>query len=197
MLIQNVEEFTEYNNCCDNDVTMSREIRNTIRCLHKKDLKEYSTNKYYNFRDVKERNPLKLLGCIREQYSDDLLFKLSDICYTTYHEFDTVSDTSKYKIYEKIVDDLKKTKGSDELLLDPVYVILYEDGNGYETFVRLIIIYPKYPKKCENQQPRLQDFFSKYIFSVKHPDCAATVYQVNKDHKMFYDLIQKKVFATL
>ena len=190
MLMKNVEEFT---NCNANDVVCSKNIN---RCLPQTDLKQYSTDKYYNFRDVQETNPLTLMGCLRVEYSDNLLSKLSDICYTTHQEFDTTSDGAKYKIYEKVLEDLRKTKGSNELLLDPVYVIVYQDDNQeYEKPTRIIMIYPNHPKK--NGAQSLRGFFNQYVYSAKSPECTATIYQINKDHKMFYDLIQKKVYATL
>ena len=167
--------------------------------LPKKDLKEYSTNKYYNFRDVKEQTPLAFVGCLVKEFSDNILSTLNEICYTTYQEFYTVADGSKYKIYEKILEDLRKTRGTDELLLDPIYVIVYQDGDDteYEKLTKLLIIYPKYPKDCSNQERALQKFFNQYLHLSKHPKCTATAYKLNKNHKMFYDIIQKKVYATL
>lgn len=190
MLMKNAEEFTEYN---------TTKQRHTIRCLPKKnkDIKEFSKNKYHDFKVVKETNVLTLLGCITEEFSQELLSKLSDICYTTCQEF---SSTSKNKIYEKILDDLRKTKGSDELLIDPVYTIIFEYdtlGEDNEKFNRMIMMYPHYPKVCDKQHKQLQNFLNHYLYSVKHQDCSATVYQLNKDHKMFYDLLQKKVYANL
>ena len=196
MLMKNIEAFTDCNDNCN----ATPNLKDTIRCLPKKNVKEYSTNKYYNFRDVKEQNALTLIGCLNDKYSDKMLSKISDICYTTYHEFNTAHKASKYKIYETILDDIRKTKGSDELLLDPVYAIVYEDSDdkeGYEVFTRLIMIYPNYPTQFEKQHIKLKKFFNQYVYSGNNPGCAATIYQLNKDHKMFYDLLQKKVYTTL
>jgi hypothetical protein len=208
MLIRDVDEFT---NC--NTGICSTHKANVAKCTKPHGDASY-LNKFHNFNDIKEKHPLKLYGCTKTPFSDKLLEKLEQICYVSYQDFYSVSI---YNVYEKIVDDVNKTKIrlSDEIIADPIYAIVYQydnclDEDDQNKFTKIIMVYPMYKlgnvgnvsdttdsnlvKVHASDQQKQQDAVRKYVdinIKTTTKGCNGIVYLLNKNHKMFYDILKK------
>jgi hypothetical protein len=203
MLVKDVDEFSN----CTSGMCHIRHTQGE-KCT-KPSGESSHLNKFHNFNDIKEKHPLKLYGCIKAPFSEDLLTKLEDVCYVSYQDFHSVSI---YNVYEKIVDDVNKTKIrlNDELVLDPVYAIVYQDDDclvegtdedDQYKFTKIIMVYPMYrlndvsiDKVNKSDQQIQQDAIQKYVDkNVKNTTkgCNRIVYLLNKNHKMFYDILKK------
>jgi hypothetical protein len=184
--MKGMEYFKNYTTC-----------KTKKKCNIEKPMGHSYSSKFHDFKHTKEKHPLHLYGFITESYSDEFLYKLQDICYTTYQEFNA---TSTFVIYEKIADDISKTKTkiSCELINDPIYTIIFQDDDCLDAetkFVRLLVIYPKYKSSesgmiyANTTTDRLSLFFRTYV---KNKNTSrGTICTLNKNHKMYYNLIQK------
>ena len=186
--MKGMEYFKNYTTC-----------KTKKKCNIEKPMGHSYSSKFHDFKHTKEKHPLHLYGFITESYSDEFLYKLQDICYTTYQEFNA---TSTFVIYEKIADDISKTKAriSCELINDPIYTILFQDDDCLDTetkFVRLLVIYPKYKSSesgliyPDTTSDRLSLFLKTYVKNKNTSNSKGTICTLNKNHKMYYNLIQK------
>lgn len=213
MLMKDVDEFTN----CNTGICNFRQV---VKCQPKAvEGESRHLNKFHNFNDIKEKHPLKLYGCVKVPFSDDLLAKLEQICYISYQDFHSVSINN---VYEMIADDVNKMKIrlKDELVLDPVYAIIYQDDDCMDQddqhkFTKIIMVYPMYQRHegsegsegypdgvdtgvCriekvrksdeQNKQDAVRKYFNR---GNKTTGCKGIVYQLNKNHKMFYDVLKK------
>jgi len=163
--------------------------------------------KFHDFHDIKEKHPLKLYGCIKVPCSQDLLEEVAKICYVSYQEF---YSGSLYNVYEKIADDVNRTKMKvqEELVHDPIYAIIYQEedcGDDERKFTKIIMMYPMYKsveselaseqiQLSKNSLTKCSNFLNKYVDKTK---CKGTVYVLNKHHNLFNDVIQKREKAIL
>ena len=201
MLIKDVQEFTN----CNSGLCLKAKSAKTAPVSPEPDNTYLS--KFHDFQDIKEKHPLKLYGCIKVPFSQDLLSEVAKVCYTSYHEF---YSGSLYNIYEKIADDVNRTKLriKEELVQDPIYAIIYQDDDCSDDdrkFTQIILMYPMY--KCvesdlasehiEKSPNSLKNFYKLLNKYVDKTNCKGTIYVLNKHHKLFYDVIQKKEIALL
>lgn len=206
MLMKNMEEFTQCNGAyCDiADRTCEKPVKPIGNNVAK-------TSKYYNFKDNSDKHPLQLLGYTNNVLFEKQLCKLSNLCYISYQEFNI---TSSYNLYNKLLDDLNKTKTkvSDDLLLDPIYAVIFQDDSEYiqclideddntNRLLKFYIIYPRYydldnGKFIKSKQETVQTVMKSVATLIPLNNIAdtskGTVYKLNKSHKMFYDLLEKK-----
>lgn len=184
MIMYNMEEFT--------NSTMP-----TIQCSRRRTkqvLPKYVPRFHYEaFKDTKNKHPLQFYGCINVV---PLPNDIADTYYVTEQQFDSVSINN---IYDKIVEDLFKTKLkiSDELLKDPIYVVIYQDPDCYDDVIktRLFIIYTGYDKhlvSLDNSATIIDKVVIKNMYS-----CKGTVYTLNKNNKLFVNLLSEKKYVLL
>ncbi len=163
MLLYDLEEFSD----CDIHVA-----------------KQQSNN---SFRYIKDKNPLTLYGCLNIDLSADLMVKLQKICHVSLVQFRALSTES---IYEKILEDLQKTKmqTAEDLLKGPIYVIVYEpDACQISlTDTRMLIIYSMY---SSDNPHKLQEFLKQYTDTCKNTSTKASVYTLNKNNRLYHKLI--------
>lgn len=184
MIMYNMEQFT--------NSTMP-----TIQCSRRRTkqvLPKYVPRFHYEaFKDTKNKHPLQFYGCINVvQLPNDI----ADTYYVTEQQFDSVSINN---IYDKIVEDLFKTKlkVTDELLKDPIYIVIYQDPNCYDDDViktRLFIIYTGYDKhliSLNNSDINHNAIIDKVVIKNMH-SCKGTVYTLNKNNKLFVNLLSEK-----
>jgi hypothetical protein len=201
MLMRDVDEFT---NCNAGYCSISRQSEKqpaTASVLPEGN----HLGKFHDFTDIKEKHPLKLYGCINVPFSDELVTKLEHYCYISHQEF---YSASIYNIYDKIAEDVHRTKGrvKTELVLDPIYAIIYQDDNCFaddeqQKLTKIIVIYPMYElgdngafKENKTGVKHCHSFFDKYVDKALSnlQKCQGTVYLLNRNHKLFYDVIKKR-----
>jgi len=177
-LLHNMEEFT--NNNIDINICKSNNRRiSQVSAYNNSDKFQILQN---------NKNILEFIGCTSIEYSDTLLQNMKDICYTTYQEFDSVST---YNIYQKITDDIYKTKITlADDITEPIYTIIYQENpNNIENILstKVINMYPSY--YYDNTQIKnfksnigLQNIniFFKSFVTTDTSKCRATIYQIKK-----------------
>lgn len=183
MVLYNIEEFSNMN--CDDMIITKQSKKHILPKL-----------RFQQFKHTKDKHPLQFYGCTNAFPLPD---KITDMYYTTYQEFDS---TSIYNVYDKIVDDLSKTKLNitEELIDGSIYVIIYQDENNDETdqmtHTKLFIIYTKYntnhmnkivKKQAESDNKTIDSFVVKNMHS-----CKGTVYLLNKNNRLFVNLLSEK-----
>jgi hypothetical protein len=145
-----------------------------------------------NFRYIKDRNPLTFYGCMKLDFTSDLLYKLQNMCRVSLVEFRSLSTES---IYEKLLDDLYKTKlqTAEDLLKGPIYVIVYEPNecDVSLTNTRMLIVYSKYTFHSNHNVFKLQEFLNQHvdIDTCKNMTAKASVYTLNKNNRLYHKLI--------
>jgi hypothetical protein len=183
MVLYNIEEFSNMN--CDDMIITKQSKKHLLPKL-----------RFQQFKHTKDKHPLQFYGCTNVFPLPD---KITDMYYTTYQEFDS---TSIYNVYDKIVDDLSKTKLNitEELIDGSIYVVIYQDENTDEndqmTHTKLFIIYTKYntnhmnkivKKQVESDNKTIDSFVVKNMHS-----CKGTVYLLNKNNRLFVNLLSEK-----
>ena len=189
-LMRNMEEFTDYNKCCS--VACVSDVKKTADCQYPQGCSDHFS-KFHDFRDIKEKHPLKLYGGITKDMPD-LLCELNG--YLSYQEFHSVSLNN---IYEKIADDVAKLKARTKeiIVADPVFAIIYQEDACFMSdddsrLTKLLMVYPRYGQDAKRNKDgikKIKQYFAKNVTkNVKDAKC--TVYLLNRNHKLFYNMLR-------
>lgn len=116
---------------------------------HTKDFKSMSVFRHYS--------PLYVIGCVRHRVREDIMQQLSEICYTSYTNFYSISAAD---IYDAIITDLGNTVSINRggRINGPAYAIIFKrptpDEDPYyaptisvgseASLTSLYVVYPKY-----------------------------------------------------
>lgn len=193
--MRDMEHFTNYHTC-------SNKIKKQ-KCTFSKPIEHSYVSKFHDFKHIKEKNPLQFYGCLNMPYSEQLLSKLSKICYTTYQEFNA---TSTFMLYEKIANDVYriKTSISCELVDAPIFCIIYQQDDCLDKDTKkmhVLLMYPKYSVShsgaiLKNNNTDIHNSLVSFLNQYITNDTASCnsngiLCTLNKNHKLFSNLMQK------